>query len=71
MQNRILKQLKSKTREQLEKEAGEKSAELVRLSGELATGRVKNVRQAKAARVYLARVKTILRELQMQEGAKQ
>lgn len=67
MQNRILKDLKTKTKEQLEKEVGEKVGQINRLSAELATGRVKNVREVKAAKVYLARVKTLLRELELNE----
>ena len=69
MQNRILKELKSKTYQQLEKEAGEKSVELARLSGELVTGRLKNVRLVKGARIHLARVKTLMRQIQTTEGA--
>ncbi len=69
MQNRILKELKNKTYQQLEKEAGEKSGELARLSGELVTGRLKNVRLVKGARIHLARVKTLMRQIQMTEGA--
>lgn len=69
MQNRILKELKNKTYQQLEKEAGEKSVELARLSGELVTGRLKNVRLVKGARIHLARVKTLMCQMQMTEGA--
>lgn len=68
MQNRILKELKNKTYQQLEKEAEEKLVEIARLSGELATGRLKNIRLAKGARIHLARVKTLMRQMQATEG---
>lgn len=67
MQNRIIKELRTKTKEQLEKEAQAKSADLVKLAGEVSLGRVKNVRQVKANRVHIARIKTILREMQIKE----
>lgn len=70
MHNKTLKeQLRSKTREQLEKEALGKSVGIVKLAGELAAGRLKNVRSLKAERVYLALVKTLLREARLKEGA--
>lgn len=67
MRNKDLKELKTKTREQLEKEALELEAEIARLKGQMAVGRLKNVRQAKVARVNLARVKLILRQASIAE----
>lgn len=71
MQNRVLKELKNKSRGELEKEVIQKSSELIKLKGELSAGRVKNVRQVKAGRVHLARIKTLLGQMQITAGAKQ
>lgn len=68
MQNRKLKELKTKTREQLEKEALATRSQLAKLKAELSAGRVKNVREVKAARIHLARVMTLLNQIPVTEG---
>lgn len=65
MQNKILKNLRTMSASDLNKEMVNKKIEINKIHGELSTGRVKNVKALKAAKVYLARVNTLLGEIRL------
>lgn len=57
------KEIRKKTKEELEKLLAEKRKKLTQLRFDLAAGKVKNVREIRETKKDIARILTILREL--------
>ncbi|NLU53634.1 MAG: 50S ribosomal protein L29 [Clostridiaceae bacterium] len=60
-----LKMLREKTREELEKELAELKAELFKLRFQHATNQLENPMKLKEVKKDIARVKTIIREMEL------
>lgn len=62
MRKKELNQIRTKSKEELEKLLGEKKKELANLTAEMSSGKHKNVRARKSLRRDIAQLKTVLIE---------
>lgn len=65
MKSKELKELRDKTREELEVEAKELKSELFKLRFQLATNQLENPMKIKEVKKNIARVKTLMKEKEL------